>query len=219
VCRYCGYRFEPAPESAVPADPRGPSRLRRLPWVLAGVALVVIAGGVLAVVLSSSGGKGKKYDTTLRNASEAMEPNAVGAQLEIDEHPGRIGRGDVVIFDPPQGANENRCGIPSEPDDGHPCAKATPSPSTSLFVKRVVAVGGDQVKIIAGDTYIDGKQQAEPFIRPDASCPICNLPKEITIPSDEYFVVGDNRGQSADSREWGPVPAAWIRGKVVGTKR
>ena len=45
----------------------------------------------------------------------------------------------------------------------------------------------------------------------------CNLPKPITIPPDHYFMMGDNRGASDDSRFWGPVPRDWIIGKAFAT--
>jgi len=57
----------------------------------------------------------------------------------------------------------------------------------------------------------------EPFARLNAECATCNLPREITIPEDHYYMMGDNRGESADSREWGPVPKKWIIGKAFMT--
>jgi signal peptidase I len=65
--------------------------------------------------------------------------------------------------------------------------------------------------------YIDGRRQNEDFARLDSSCEICNLPVEITIPEGHYFMMGDNRGASADSREWGPVPKKWMIGKAFMT--
>jgi len=55
------------------------------------------------------------------------------------------------------------------------------------------------------------------FARLDPECGTCNLPREITIPEDHYYMMGDNRGESADSREWGPVPKKWIIGKAFMT--
>ena len=70
---------------------------------------------------------------------------------------------------------------------------------------------------MGGRVYINGKQQDEPFIRPDEACSICNLPEEITIPKGHFFMMGDNRGESADSREWGPIPEKWMIGKAFMT--
>jgi signal peptidase I len=74
-----------------------------------------------------------------------------------------------------------------------------------------------------GQVIRNGKAQDEPFVLsrdnglrsglpPD---PSCNFPAPITIPPDHYFVLGDNRAQSDDSRFWGPVRREWIIGNVV----
>jgi signal peptidase I len=81
----------------------------------------------------------------------------------------------------------------------------------------VVGVPGDRLKVLNGAVYINGRRQRESFARLDAECGICNLPTEVTIPEDHYFMMGDNRGESADSREWGPVPKKWIIGKAFMT--
>jgi signal peptidase I len=47
--------------------------------------------------------------------------------------------------------------------------------------------------------------------------PSCNLPKPIKIPPGYYFMMGDNRGESDDSRFWGPIPRGWIIGKAFAT--
>jgi signal peptidase I len=80
-----------------------------------------------------------------------------------------------------------------------------------------VGLPGDRLKVLEGSVYINGKRQDEPFARLDPECPTCNLPREITIPDGQYYMMGDNRGESADSREWGPVPKKWIIGKAFMT--
>jgi signal peptidase I len=64
---------------------------------------------------------------------------------------------------------------------------------------------------------VNGKRQKEPFARLDPSCDICNLPDEIRIPKGSYFMMGDNRGASADSRVWGPIPKDWVIGQAFAT--
>jgi signal peptidase I len=123
--------------------------------------------------------------------------------------------GDVVVFKPPRGADINECGTPPEP--GQACAVSTIKRSNTNFIKRIVAVPGDHISIKRGRVYIDNKLRDPWKINRDASCGICNLPKSLTVPAGQYYMMGDNRGESADSREWGPVPRKWIIGKAFFT--
>lgn len=155
-----------------------------------------------------------------RIPSESMVPTlAVGQRVLVDRVSLRFsdpGRGDVMVFKPPRGADDNVCGI-EPPPRGSACPQPTKERSDTNFIKRVVAVGGDRLSVRRGRVYLNGKLQDEPFIRPDASCEICDLPRPITIPKGYFFMMGDNRGESADSREWGPVPKKWLIGKAFLT--
>ena len=75
---------------------------------------------------------------------------------------------------PRQGADDDRCGVPTRRT--RPCPKPTTQRSDTNFIKRVVGLPGDHLKVIEGRVYINGKQQKEPSSRPDATCEICNLP-------------------------------------------
>jgi signal peptidase I len=154
-----------------------------------------------------------------RIPSESMVPTlAVGQRVLVDRVALRLSdpsRGDILVFKPPAGADENACG--GRHPEGTACAKPTAKRSDTNFIKRVVAVGGDKLSVKAGRVYIDGKLQKEPFIRPSADCSICNEPREITIPKGYFFMMGDNRGESDDSRYWGPVPKSWIIGEAFAT--
>ncbi len=154
-----------------------------------------------------------------RIPSESMVPTLeIGQRVLVNRvglHFGDPKVGDIMVFKPPKGADDNVCGV-QHPDD-QPCPRPTKERSDTNFIKRVVAVGGDRVGVRRGRVYLNGKLQKEPFIRPDASCSICNEPKEITVPKGSFFMMGDNRGASADSREWGPIPKKWMIGKAFAT--
>lgn len=154
-----------------------------------------------------------------RIPSESMVPTlTVGQRVLVDrvtQNFSEPDRGDVMVFKPPVGADTNQCGAPDRP--GTACARPTEGESETNFIKRVVAVEGDRLSVKAGRVYLDGEPQEEPFVRPDDDCDICNLPREITIPEDHVFMMGDNRGESADSREWGPVPVDSLIGNAFMT--
>jgi signal peptidase I len=179
------------------------------------VELVTIVAVALGLALGIQAVLVKPF----RIPSESMVPTLeVGQRVLVDRVTFRIGepeRGDVVVFKPPAGADDNVCGGRHSPQSA--CPRPTSKRSDTNFIKRVVAIGGDRLKVIDGRVYLNGKRQREPFIRPDSSCGICNLPREITIPKGMYFMMGDNRGESADSREWGPVPKKWLIGQAFMT--
>jgi signal peptidase I len=145
-----------------------------------------------------------------RAPSEAMEPTLEVGDRFVTTGTSSPQRGDVVTFNPPAGAITRRCGA------GHPADSACPRPRGGpvdvTFVKRVVAVGGDRVSISGGGVRLNGRLQDPPVDSATLDCPSCNLPGEITIPAGHYFMLGDNRALSSDSREWGPVPGDWIIG-------
>ena len=154
-----------------------------------------------------------------RIPSESMVPTLeIGQRVLVDrltENFNDYDRGDVLVFKPPAGADTNSCGV--QHSERSACPEPTEERSDTNFIKRVVAVEGDRLSVRGGRVYINGRRQQEPFARHDDACPICNLPEDITIPEDHYFMMGDNRGASADSREWGPVPKDWVIGQAFAT--
>ena len=154
-----------------------------------------------------------------RIPSESMVPTlSVSQRVLVDRVSIRFSdpdRGDIVVFKPPAGADDNVCGVSHS--DQQACPRPTEKRSDTNFIKRVVAVGGDQLTVRGSRVYVNGRPQREPYIRPADGCPSCNLPEAITIPPGHFFMMGDNRGESADSREWGPVPKDWIIGNAFFT--
>jgi signal peptidase I len=133
---------------------------------------------------------------------------------------------DIVVFHPPRGADPQPavCAAPGEGanpntdiDYPTPCGVSTPQQSAQTFIKRVVGLPGDRIQIINGHVYRNGVKEKDSFTEPCAQGDGCNFPRPITVPPGEYFMMGDNRGNSDDSRYWGPVPGKWIIGVAFFT--
>ena len=152
--------------------------------------------------------------------SGSMEPTLdIGQRVLVNRfvyHFGDPGINDIVVFHPPAGADRGtECGVRRDPAE--PCPEGTPERSDQNFIKRIVAGPGDRLQILNGHPVVNGEVAQEDFILPCNGGGACNLPKAITIPPDSYFMMGDNRGSSDDSRFWGPVPRDWIIGKAFVT--
>ncbi len=101
---------------------------------------------------------------------------------------GEIHRGDVVVF-------------------------LYPRDQTKSYIKRVIALPGDQVRIDHGRVLVNGRALVEPYVPARFSDE--RSQSEMTIPPDEYFVMGDHRSISSDSRDFGPVQRKLIYGKAA----
>ncbi len=98
-----------------------------------------------------------------------------------------------------------------------PCDRPTAGESSQTFIKRVVGESGDVLQIRNGHVYRNGVQEHDPYIAPCGGVPECTFKGSITVPQGEYYMMGDNRGDSDDSRFWGPVPGKWIIGTAFFT--
>lgn len=167
--------------------------------------------------------------TPYRIPSGSMEPTLdIGRRILVNRFAYSFGDpkiGDVIVFHPPSGADRrlpDQCGVLVEDEfpaaAGSPCPQGTPGQAPETYVKRIVAGPGDTVSVEDGHPVVDGVEKTdEPYTKPCGEVFACTLPKAITVPDDEYFVMGDNRGDSDDSRFWGPVPRSAIIGKVFAS--
>jgi signal peptidase I len=103
-------------------------------------------------------------------------------------HFAAIERGDVVVFH-----------YPRDPEKS--------------YIKRVIALPGDRLRIDHGTVWINDKRQGENYV-PDEFQDTRSF-AEMTIPAGTYFMMGDHRSISSDSREFGPVERSLIYGKAV----
>jgi len=121
--------------------------------------------------------------------------------------------GDVVVFYPPAGAEDNSCA--KRPPARQACAVAARKLLKGpKFVKRVVGRPGDLLSIRRGRVVRNGRQAKEDFITPCATRDGCEFPRTFKVPRGHYYVLGDNRGESDDSRFWGPITTASIVGEA-----
>ena len=147
--------------------------------------------------------------------SGSMEPQLlIGdrvavSRLAYDLHDPR--RGDVIVFREP-GAE-----VPDEPflnqmfDDVLQTVGLRQPHETEL-IKRVIGLPGERLEARGGNVFVDGKRLVEPYLPPRVTTERFG---PVRVPKDHVFVLGDNRGNSADSRVIGPVPFGNIIGRAI----
>ncbi|HEV2974037.1 MAG TPA: signal peptidase I [Solirubrobacteraceae bacterium] len=157
-----------------------------------------------------------------RIPSGSMEPTlAIGQRVLVDRigtHFGEPHVGEIAVFHPPDGAKQEECGGGQRvTPGGAPCSQPVDKEASENFIKRIVAGPGDTIKVIEGHVIRNGKREKDSYIRPCPGVSECNFPVAITVPPGHWFMMGDNRGESDDSRFWGPVPTSWIIGGAFAT--
>ena len=166
------------------------SRVRRggrklLGWIV--VVAILVTAAVLVKVYAAE-------PFTISSAS--MEPSLrPDDRVVLDKLRYRLGdprRGDVVVFDKPAGAGGS-------------------APGKDL-VQRVIAVAGDEIEARGGIVYVNGKAVDESYLRKGTVT--TDIARQ-RIPDDRFWVMGDRREESEDSRLFGPIPESVILGRAV----
>ena len=182
--------------------------------------LVVIVALAIGLALGIQAFLVKPYQIP----SESMEPTLdVGQRVLVNRVFTRLGAdpdlGDVVVFHPPaRGARrrqvrraEARAGRALPGADVRGGGGELHQARRRRARRHAVRSRTESRSSTASRSRATGKFAAV------AGSASCDFPKEITIPPDHYFMMGDNRGASDDSRYWGPVPRDWIIGKAFFT--
>ena len=178
----------PTPEAERPAAPE-PARASfwgALSWLRDLAFSVMIAVVLIVFIYQPVKVEGTSMTPTLTD-QERIFINKFTYRFGL----GSIERGDTVVFWYPQDTSKS-------------------------YIKRVIGIPGDRVRVAGGQVWVNGRQLVEEYV-PDENRDFTSWREgeEQVVPQDDYFVLGDHRNSSSDSRMWGWVPRANIYGKAV----
>ncbi len=189
-------------------------------FVRSAVELIMIVAVALLLALGIQALLVKPYEIP----SASMLPTLhINQRILVDRIGSRFsspGIGDIMVFHPPAtetcanpGQGENNGSAPA----GEACDTPRTQESSQTYIKRVVGLPGDRLSIRNGQVIRNGKPERDGFTVPCAGAGECTFPRTFTVPAGDYYMMGDNRPDSLDSRFWGPVPRGWIIGKAFFT--
>ena len=189
-----------APEDApsdiegIPGSPPACRRLRAMAgWAITLLATVLLAAGTRAFVLQAFSIPTSSMVPTIGVYDRILVWKAFFNWHDVHQ-------GDIVVFT-------------------HPPRDHCPGPAGSDLVKRVIAVGGQTIYSAGDNIYVDGRRLSEPYLPPHeplgSPIPGATSRAPFHVPSGDFYVMGDNRPVSCDSRFWGPIKGTSIIGKAV----
>lgn len=166
------------------------------------LALAVFLVLVLQASIQNYRVDGSSMDPRLVNGDRVLANKAV--YMEIDA--ARVAR-FIPGIEAEEGKRWHPFGLPTYSDV---IVFRSPNDPSENFVKRIIGMPGDRVRFQQGTVFVNGVPLEEPYVEHPSS----ETRNALTVPEDSYFVLGDNRNQSDDSRNWGAVPRDHVIGKV-----
>lgn len=198
---------QPAPDAAGPASPPR-SRGRRL----AEDGAIVVLAVVVAVLVRAFVAQAYWIPSASMVPQLQINDRVVVSRLAYHLHP--VHRGDIVVFKSPPGVEA----APSPPSN--PVARAFRDAGVALgfsqdqtvLIKRVIGLPGDRIAASGGHVYVDGELLREPYLHKGV---VTTSFGPVWVPAGKVWVMGDNRGDSLDSRVFGAVPESSIVGRAI----
>jgi signal peptidase I len=174
------------PPAEIPGKPGRSSLLGALSWVRDLAFSVLIAVVLIVFIYQPVKVEGTSMEPGLSD-NERIFINKFTYKLKL----GDIRRGDTVVF-------------------------WYPGDITKSYIKRVIGLPGDRIRIARGQVYVNGKALVEDYVAETSRDPSTWADgRDVAVPAGNYFVLGDHRNSSSDSRAWGWVPRDNIYGKAV----
>jgi signal peptidase I len=175
-----------APRPLSAAAPPARRRRRWLPWLL-----IIVLSLAIAVVLRLF------IVQTFFVPSGSMIPTLLpGDRILVQKIAFSVGEGSIIVFRTPPGYRPSECSGTAESD----------------LVKRVIGLPGEHISSSGNTVLVNGKALPEPYL-PKGTILGSPIPPQV-VPPGNYFVMGDNRDISCDSRVWGDVPSSDVVGTV-----
>jgi signal peptidase I len=199
------------PPADLPDEPSGTSddSKPRIPFWIEFPVLIVVA---LAVAILIKTFLFQAFYIPSSSMEDTLQINDRVLVSKLNYQLGDVSRGDVIVFDDPRGGFDE----PSESVVQSAVRNVLESVGLrtprSEFIKRVIGVPGDVVEAREGDVWVNGERLDEPYLEdPSYRHPDFG---PVVIPEGTFFVMGDNRASSQDSRFFGPIPGDDIVGRA-----
>jgi signal peptidase I len=182
-----------------------------LSYVIREIAVLVATALVIAVVVKTFVAQAFYIPSGSMEPQLQINDRIVVSKVSYRLHDPR--RGDIVVFDAPGGGSDDDDDTPLPARIVRTVVQSIglAPPSTDEYIKRVVALPGERVEGSGGKVLVDGRELVEPYLPTGTATSDF---ASVVVPPDTVFVLGDNRGNSADSRIFGPVPESTVVGRA-----